>query len=154
GTHPITPEFMLKLGWAAGTAFRNNGHCRVVIGKDTRISGYMFESALEAGLSAAGAQVQLLGPMPTPAIAYLTRPLQAAPGIAITASRNPPYESGNTFFSAEGARLPGRPASETGRRVAAPRRVVEDSQLGKVARREEAWGRYSEFCKSSVPSST
>ena len=154
GSHPITPEFMLKLGWAVGNAFRNNGHCRVVIGKDTRISGYMFESALEAGLSAAGAQVQLLGPMPTPAIAYLTRTFQADAGIVISASHNPYYDNGIKFFSAQGTKLPDTLELEIERLVDSPMELVEPSQLGKVARVEDASGRYIEFCKSSVPTST
>ena len=154
GSHPITPEFMLQLGWAAGNAFRNNGHCRVVIGKDTRISGYMFESALEAGLSAAGAQVQLLGPMPTPAIAYLTRTFQADAGIVISASHNPYYDNGIKFFSAQGTKLPDTLELEIERLVDSPMELVEPSQLGKVARVEDASGRYIEFCKSSVPTST
>ena len=154
GTHPITPEFMLKLGWAAGNAFRNNGHCRVVIGKDTRISGYMFESALEAGLSAAGAQVQLLGPMPTPAIAYLTRTFQADAGIVISASHNPYYDNGIKFFSAQGTKLPDTLEHEIERLVDAPMQLVDADMLGKVARVEDASGRYIEFCKSSVPTST
>lgn len=154
GSHPITPEFMLKLGWAAGNAFRNNGHCRVVIGKDTRISGYMFESALEAGLSAAGAQVQLLGPMPTPAIAYLTRTFQADAGIVISASHNPFHDNGIKFFSSQGTKLPDTLEHEIERLVDAPMELVEPSLLGKVARVEDASGRYIEFCKSSVPTST
>ena len=105
GDAPITPEFMLKLGWAVGTAFRHHGACRVIIGKDTRISGYMFESALEAGLSAAGAQVQLLGPMPTPAIAYLTRTFMADVGIVISASHNPFYDNGIKFFPAASCQI-------------------------------------------------
>ncbi len=154
GTHPITPEFMLKLGWAVGTAFRHDGQCRVVIGKDTRISGYMFESALEAGLSAAGAQVQLLGPMPTPAIAYLTRTFKADAGIVISASHNPYYDNGIKFFSAQGTKLPDTLEHEIERLVDSPMQVVESSALGKVARVEDASGRYIEFCKSSVPTST
>lgn len=98
GQYPITPDFMLKLGWAAGMAFRKQGNCRVLVGKDTRISGYMFESALEAGLSAAGADVMLLGPMPTPAIAYLTRTFHAEAGIVISASHNPHDDNGIKFF--------------------------------------------------------
>src|SRR5690606_32177253 len=143
-----------KLGWAAGKAFRNNGHCRVVIGKDTRISGYMFESALEAGLSAAGAQVQLLGPMPTPAIAYLTRTFQAHAGIVISASHNPHYDNGIKFFSAQGTKLADSLEHEIERLVDSPMELVEASLLGKVARVEDASGRYIEFCKSSVPTST
>lgn len=154
GTHPITPEFVLKLGWAVGTAFRKQGSCRVMIGKDTRISGYMFESALEAGLSAAGAHVQLLGPMPTPAIAYLTRTFQADAGIVISASHNPFYDNGIKFFSADGSKLPDSLELEIERLVDAPMQVVDSAALGKVFRVEDASGRYIEFCKSSVPTST
>ncbi|MEH6566879.1 MAG: phosphoglucosamine mutase [Halopseudomonas sp.] len=154
GASPITPEFMLKLGWAVGTAFKRQGTCRVLIGKDTRISGYMFESALEAGLSAAGAQVQLLGPMPTPAIAYLTRTFMADAGIVISASHNPYYDNGIKFFSGEGSKLPDSLELEIEALVDAPMDVVESAELGKVARVEDASGRYIEFCKSSVPTST
>lgn len=154
GTYPITPEFVLKLGWAVGTAFRRQGECRVMIGKDTRISGYMFESALEAGLSAAGAHVQLLGPMPTPAIAYLTRTFQASAGIVISASHNPFYDNGIKFFSADGSKLPDSLELEIERLVDAPMAVVDSASLGKVFRVEDASGRYIEFCKSSVPTST
>ena len=154
GAHPITPDFMLRLGWATGMAFKHHGQCRVVIGKDTRISGYMFESALEAGLSAAGAQVQLLGPMPTPAIAYLTRTFKADAGIVISASHNPHYDNGIKFFSAQGTKLPDTLEHEIERLVDMPMQVVESRELGKVARVEDASGRYIEFCKSSVPTST
>lgn len=154
GTPPITPEFVLKLGWAIGTAFRKQGECRVVIGKDTRISGYMFESALEAGLSAAGAHVQLLGPMPTPAIAYLTRTFQADAGIVISASHNPFYDNGIKFFSAEGSKLPDELELEIERLVDLPMVVVDSASLGKVSRVDDASGRYIEFCKSSVPANT
>lgn len=154
GSHPITPEFMLKLGWAVGMAFKRQGECRVLIGKDTRISGYMFESALEAGLSAAGAQVQLLGPMPTPAIAYLTRTFQADAGIVISASHNPFFDNGIKFFSVTGSKLPDSLELEIERLVDAPMEVVDSAQLGKVARVEDASGRYIEYCKSSVPTST
>lgn len=154
GDHPITPEFMLKLGWAVGRAFRHDGRCRVVIGKDTRISGYMFESALEAGLSAAGAKVQLLGPMPTPAIAYLTRTFKADAGIVISASHNPYHDNGIKFFSAEGTKLPDSMELEIERLVDLPMEIVDSAELGKVARIEDASGRYIEFCKSSVPTST
>ena len=106
GEHPITPEFMLKLGWAVGRVLAKEGEGKVLIGKDTRISGYMFESALEAGLSAAGVDIHLLGPMPTPAIAYLTRTFHAQAGIVISASHNPFYDNGIKFFSAEGTKLP------------------------------------------------
>jgi len=154
GSSPITPEFMLKLGWAVGTAFKRQGTCRVLIGKDTRISGYMFESALEAGLSAAGAQVQLLGPMPTPAVAYLTRTFMADAGIVISASHNPYYDNGIKFFSGNGSKLPDSLELEIEALVDAPMDVVESAELGKVARVEDASGRYIEFCKSSVPTST
>ncbi|MGD8876048.1 MAG: phosphoglucosamine mutase, partial [Gammaproteobacteria bacterium] len=106
GEYPVTPEFMLKLGWATGRVLGSHRIDRVIIGKDTRISGYMFESALEAGLSAAGVDILLLGPMPTPAVAYLTRTLHACAGIVISASHNPFADNGIKFFSAEGAKLP------------------------------------------------
>ncbi len=154
GEYPITPDFMLKLGWAAGMAFRKMGACRVLVGKDTRISGYMFESALEAGLSAAGADVMLLGPMPTPAIAYLTRTFHAEAGIVISASHNPHDDNGIKFFSGQGTKLPDEIESMIEELMDAPMTVAESSKLGKVSRINDAAGRYIEFCKSSVPSST
>ncbi|KAF0862852.1 phosphoglucosamine mutase [Pseudomonas sp. LD120] len=154
GEFPITPDFMLKLGWAAGMAFRSMGACRVLVGKDTRISGYMFESALEAGLSAAGADVLLLGPMPTPAIAYLTRTFHAEAGIVISASHNPHDDNGIKFFSGQGTKLPDDVELMIEELLDAPMTVVESSKLGKVSRINDASGRYIEFCKSSVPSST
>lgn len=154
GEFPITPDFMLKLGWAAGMAFRKQGKCRILIGKDTRISGYMFESALEAGLSAAGADVLLLGPMPTPAIAYLTRTFHAEAGIVISASHNPHHDNGIKFFSGQGTKLPDEIEQMIEELLDAPMTVVESGQLGKVSRIDDAAGRYIEFCKSSVPSST
>lgn len=154
GQFPITPDFMLKLGWAAGMAFRKQGRCRILIGKDTRISGYMFESALEAGLSAAGADVMLLGPMPTPAIAYLTRTFHAEAGIVISASHNPHHDNGIKFFSGQGTKLPDEVESMIEELLDQPMIVVESAQLGKVSRINDAAGRYIEFCKSSVPSST
>ncbi|MDZ4338418.1 MAG: phosphoglucosamine mutase, partial [Pseudomonas sp.] len=154
GDFPITPEFMLKLGWAAGMAFRKQGKCRILIGKDTRISGYMFESALEAGLSAAGADVMLLGPMPTPAIAYLTRTFHAEAGIVISASHNPHHDNGIKFFSGQGTKLPDEIELMIEELLDQPMTVVESEQLGKVSRINDAAGRYIEFCKSSVPSST
>ena len=154
GDFPITPEFMLKLGWAAGMAFRKQGKCRILIGKDTRISGYMFESALEAGLSAAGADVMLLGPMPTPAIAYLTRTFHAEAGIVISASHNPHHDNGIKFFSGQGTKLPDEIELMIEELLDAPMTVVESEQLGKVSRINDAAGRYIEFCKSSVPTST
>ncbi|WP_339490328.1 phosphoglucosamine mutase [Pseudomonas sp. EL_65y_Pfl2_R95] len=154
GDYPITPEFMLKLGWAAGMAFRKQGVCRILIGKDTRISGYMFESALEAGLSAAGADVMLLGPMPTPAIAYLTRTFHADAGIVISASHNPHDDNGIKFFSGQGTKLPDEVEQLIEDLLDTPMTVVESAKLGKVSRINDAAGRYIEFCKSSVPSST
>ena len=154
GDFPITPEFMLKLGWAAGMAFRKQGKCRILIGNDTRISGYMFESALEAGLSAAGADVMLLGPMPTPAIAYLTRTFHAEAGIVISASHNPHHDNGIKFFSGQGTKLPDEIELMIEELLDQPMTVVESEQLGKVSRINDAAGRYIEFCKSSVPSST
>ena len=154
GDFPITPEFMLKLGWAAGMAFRKQGKCRILIGKDTRISGYMFESALEAGLSAAGADVMLLGPMPTPAIAYLTRTFHAEAGIVISASHNPHHDNDIKFFSGQGTKLPDEIELMIEELLDQPMTVVDSEQLGKVSRINDAAGRYIEFCKSSVPTST
>ena len=130
GSHPITPEFMLKLGWAAGMAFRKQGKCRILIGKDTRISGYMFESALQAGLSAAGADVMLLGPMPTPAVAYLARTFHADAGIVISASHNPHYDNGIKFFSGGGTKLPDSLELMIEELLDMPMTVVESEQLG------------------------
>jgi phosphoglucosamine mutase len=154
GQFPITPDFMLRLGWAAGMAFRHLGACRILVGKDTRISGYMFESALEAGLSAAGADVMLLGPMPTPAIAYLTRTFHAEAGIVISASHNPHYDNGIKFFSGQGTKLPDEIEMMIEELLDTPMTVVESDKLGKVSRINDAAGRYIEFCKSSVPTST
>ncbi|WP_434608364.1 phosphoglucosamine mutase [Pseudomonas sp. R1-7] len=154
GEYPITPDFMLKLGWAAGMAFRKMGACKVLVGKDTRISGYMFESALEAGLTSAGADVMLLGPMPTPAIAYLTRTFQAQAGIVISASHNPHDDNGIKFFSGKGTKLPDDIELMIEELLDAPMTVVESSKIGKVSRINDASGRYIEFCKGSVPAGT
>jgi len=151
GEGVITPEFILKLGWATGKVFEEQGHCKIVIGKDTRISGYMFESALEAGLVAAGADVQLLGPMPTPGIAYLTRTLRANAGIVISASHNPHYDNGIKFFSSEGKKLADEIEHAIEQKMDEPLVVVESSRLGKASRVDDAAGRYIEFCKSTVP---
>ncbi len=151
GEEPITAEFMLRLGWAAGRVLAQNGYGRVLIGKDTRISGYMFESALEAGLSAAGTDILLLGPMPTPAIAYLTRTLHADAGIVISASHNPHYDNGIKFFSAEGTKLPDSVEHAIEAELANPMQTVESDELGKAERIKDAAGRYIEFCKSTVP---
>ena len=154
GEYPITPDFMLKLGWAAGMAFRKMGACKVLVGKDTRISGYMFESALEAGLTSAGADVMLLGPMPTPAIAYLARTFQAEAGIVISASHNPHDDNGIKFFSGKGTKLPDELELMIEELLDTPMTVVESSKIGKVSRINDASGRYIEFCKSSVPTGT
>ena len=152
GEAPITPDFMLKLGWAVGQVFKQKGQrSKVIIGKDTRLSGYMFESALEAGLSAAGVDVRLLGPMPTPAVAYLTRTFRASAGIVISASHNPHHDNGIKFFSAEGTKLPDAVELEIERWLDAPLQVVDSAGLGKAVRVEDAAGRYIEFCKSTVP---
>ncbi len=153
GEHPITAEFMLKLGWAAGKALSSQSCNKVLIGKDTRISGYMFESALEAGLSAAGLNIALLGPMPTPGIAYLTRTLRACAGIVISASHNPYFDNGIKFFSSAGTKLPDELEYKIESMLEAPLETVEAAQLGKAERLVDAAGRYIEFCKSTIASS-
>ena len=153
GKYPITPDFMLKLGWATGRVFAEEGRGFVLVGKDTRISGYMFESALEAGLSAAGVDTRMLGPMPTPGIAYLTRTLRAKAGIVISASHNPYYDNGIKFFSVDGTKLPDELEYKIEHYIDSPMTTVESAQLGKVQRLPDAAGRYIEFCKSTVPSS-
>lgn len=150
GDGPITPEFILHLGWAAGRVFAREGHGQVLIGKDTRISGYMFESALEAGLSAAGMDVRLLGPMPTPAIAYLTRTFHANAGIVISASHNAYFDNGIKFFGPNGHKLPDAIEQEIEKELANPIQTVDSADLGKASRVEDAAGRYIEFCKSTV----
>ena len=151
GKYPITPEFVMKLGWAAGRVLAAEGkRGKVVIGKDTRISGYMFESALEAGLSAAGLDVRLLGPMPTPAIAYLTRTLHAQAGIVISASHNPFYDNGIKFFSAGGCKLPDAVELAIEAELDKPMECVDSAELGKAKRIDDAAGRYIEFCKSTI----
>ena len=151
GRYPMTPEFVLKLGWAAGKVLGNHGRRRVLIGKDTRVSGYMFESALEAGFAAAGVDVRLLGPMPTPAIAYLTRTLRASVGVVISASHNPFDDNGVKFFSSQGEKLPDAIEDEIQELLDHDLKVIDSRQLGKADRIDDAPGRYIEFCKSSVP---
>ncbi len=153
GQGVISADFVLKLGNALGRTLAGSVPHRpvVVIGKDTRISGYMFESALEAGLVAAGADVQLLGPMPTPAVAFLTRTLGADAGIVISASHNPHYDNGIKFFSAEGEKLADDTETAIEAAVDAPFATVESEKLGKAVRTRDAVGRYIEFCKASVP---
>lgn len=150
GEHPINPEFVMKLGWAAGKVFAKGGASKVLIGKDTRISGYMFEAALEAGLSAAGVEAHMLGPMPTPAIAYLTRTLRAQAGIVISASHNPYYDNGIKFFSADGFKLPDEVETRIEAMIEEPMTTVGSAELGRARRVSEATGRYIEFCKSTV----
>ncbi len=151
GEGKITPEFLLKLGWATGRVFGKQAGSRVLIGKDTRISGYMLESALEAGLAAAGVDIHLLGPMPTPGIAYLTRTLRAQAGIVISASHNPHYDNGIKFFSGTGKKLPDEVELEIERALDQEMTTVESEQLGKAFRVSDAAGRYIEFCKGTTP---
>ena len=150
GDGSITPEFVLKLGWAVGRVLAKEQHSKVLIGKDTRISGYMFESALQAGLSAAGVDIYLLGPMPTPAIAYLTRTFHAQAGIVISASHNPYYDNGIKFFSGQGTKLADAIELEIEAMMDQPLETVDSSLLGKAHRVDDAAGRYIEFCKSTI----
>lgn len=150
GTDPITASFMLRLGWAAGRVLARHGRGKVLIGKDTRLSGYMFESALEAGLSAAGVDIELLGPMPTPGVAYLTRTLRAQAGIVISASHNPFQDNGVKFFSADGAKLPDGVELAIEQELDRPMETVDSANLGRARRIGDAVGRYIEFCKSTV----
>ncbi|KAB1991223.1 phosphoglucosamine mutase [Haemophilus parainfluenzae] len=151
GTYPITPDFALKLGWAAGKVLASQGSRTVLIGKDTRISGYMLESALEAGLAAAGLSAAFTGPMPTPAIAYLTRTFRAEAGIVISASHNPYYDNGIKFFSAQGTKLPDHIEEAIEALLEQSMDCVESADLGKASRINDAAGRYIEFCKSTFP---
>ncbi len=151
GEGKITPEFLLKLGWATGRVFGKNGGSKVLIGKDTRISGYMLESALEAGLASAGVDIHLLGPMPTPAIAYLARTLRAQAGIVISASHNPHYDNGIKFFSGSGKKLPDEVELEIERELDKDMTTVESRRLGKAFRVTDAASRYIEFCKGTTP---
>jgi phosphoglucosamine mutase len=158
GEAPITPDFVMRLGYAAGRVLtgldshlEKGAHPAVLIGKDTRISGYMLESALQAGLSAAGVDILLTGPMPTPAVAYLTRALRAQAGIVISASHNPFEDNGIKFFSAEGTKLPDAIEHAIEAALDEPMRVMPSAQLGKARRIDDAAGRYVEFCKSTFP---
>ena len=152
GQYPVTADFMLKLGWAAGRVFAAPDRgTHVLIGKDTRVSGYMFESALEAGLVAAGARVTLLGPMPTPAVAMLTRSQKASAGIVISASHNAYTDNGIKFFDANGAKLSDDVELEIERLLAEPMQTVPSAELGKASRMVDAPGRYVEFCKNTFP---
>jgi phosphoglucosamine mutase len=158
GQHPITPDFVMRLGYAAGRVLAakeqnlaKGARPAVVIGKDTRISGYMLEAALEAGLSAAGVDVLLTGPMPTPAVAYLTRALRAQAGIVISASHNPYFDNGIKFFSSFGAKLGDEIEHAIEAELDKPMQVMESAKLGKARRIDDAAGRYVEFCKSTFP---
>lgn len=152
GEGAIKPDFILKLGWAVGRVLASKNAGKVLIGKDTRISGYMFESALEAGLAAAGIDSLLLGPMPTPAIAYLTRTLHADVGIVISASHNPYQDNGIKFFSAQGTKLSDEVELAIEAELEKDMLCVDSATLGKAQRVKDAAGRYIEFCKSTVPS--
>ena len=156
GQYPITPDFALQLGYAAGKILVAKEQitgvdAAVIIGKDTRISGYMFEAALEAGLAAAGVDTYLAGPMPTPAIAYLTRALRLSAGIVISASHNPYYDNGIKFFNAEGKKLPDHIEAEIEKTMDQPMDCAASDALGKAKRLEDARGRYIEFCKATFP---
>ncbi|QUM79469.1 phosphoglucosamine mutase [Moritella sp. 5] len=151
GVAPITPEFALKLGWAAGKVLAKQGTRKVLIGKDTRISGYMLECALEAGLSAAGLDVAFMGPMPTPAVAYLTRTFRAEAGIVISASHNPYHDNGIKFFSASGTKLPDDVELAIEAQLDKELTCVESAELGKAVRIDDAAGRYIEYCKGTFP---
>ncbi len=151
GKHPMTAEFILKLGWAAGRVLAKQGRGKAVIGKDTRISGYMYESALEAGLSAAGIDCLLTGPMTTPGIAYLTRTMNAQLGIVISASHNPYYDNGIKFFSADGTKLSDEVEWAIEAELENEMVTVDSAELGKAERIKDASGRYIEYCKGTTP---
>ena len=153
GEDKVTPEFVLKLGWAAGRVLGKSGGS-VLIGKDTRISGYMFESALEAGLAASGMNVLLTGPMPTPGIAYLTQTFHARAGIVISASHNPYYDNGIKFFSGTGQKLPDDVELAIEEELDKPMKTINSESIGRARRITDAAGRYVEFCKSSIPMAT
>lgn len=155
GQPPISADWILKLGWAVGkvlTSKAGRARSKVLIGKDTRVSGYLFESALEAGLSSAGVDTLLLGPMPTPGIAYLTRALRVSIGIVISASHNPYYDNGIKFFSAEGTKIPDEMEHLIEKTLELPLETVDSRALGKAVRVQDAEGRCIEFCKSTFPS--
>lgn len=157
GEYPITPDFAMKLGYAAGKvlaakeARRNGEHAGVLIGKDTRISGYMLEAALVAGFTAAGVDVYLTGPLPTPGVAYLTRALRLSAGVVISASHNPYHDNGIKFFSAQGKKLPDEVELAIEAAIDEPQQCVGSGELGKAKRVEDAAGRYIEFCKATFP---
>ena len=149
GQSPMTPDFLLRLGYAAGRVLTGSrgGHPSVLIGKDTRISGYMVEAALEAGFSAAGVDVLLCGPLPTPGVAYLTRALRLSAGVVISASHNPYSDNGIKFFSGDGFKLPDQVEADIERTLEQPIGCNQAAQLGRARRVDDAQGRYVEFCK-------
>lgn len=151
GSAPMTPDFALKLGWAAGRVLARVPNARVLIGKDTRRSGYMFESALEAGFAAAGVESDMLGPIPTPGVAYLTRALRAQAGVVISASHNPHHDNGVKFFGPDGQKLSDSVELEIEALLDEPIECVPSGELGRARRIDDAQGRYIEFCKSSYP---
>jgi len=153
GEYPMTAQVVMKLGWAAGKVLASKGNKEVLIGKDTRISGYLFESALEAGLASAGINSRMLGPMPTPAVAYLTSTFRAAAGIVISASHNPYHDNGLKFFSTDGTKLPDDVELEIEAMMQQDMTTVDSADLGRARRVDDAAGRYIEFCKSTFPSS-
>ena len=151
GTPPMSADFVLRLGRAAGRVLAPQGGGLVLIGKDTRISGYMFESALEAGFAAAGVNIRLLGPMPTPGIAYLTRTLKADLGIVISASHNPYFDNGIKFFDRDGSKLPDKLEEAIEQHLNEPAITRDSSSLGRAKRVDNALELYQDFCASTVP---
>ena len=149
GKPPITADFLLKVGWAVGSVLTENGPASVIIGKDTRVSGYLFESALEAGFLSAGVNVGMLGPMPSPAIAYLTRAYGASAGVVISASHNHFQDNGVKFFSSQGVKLSDKTQKAIERKISTPMVSVDSANIGKAVRHDQALGRYIEFCKST-----
>ncbi len=154
GKAPITADFLLKVGWAVGSVLRESGSASVIIGKDTRVSGYLFESALEAGFLSAGVNVGMLGPMPSPAIAYLTQAFGATAGVVISASHNPYQDNGVKFFSSKGVKLSNDIQQAIEKKISMPMVSVDSAAIGKAKRYEQALGRYIEFCKSTFDKST
>lgn len=155
GVEPITPKTVVHLGWALGKVlYQRYGRGKVLIGKDTRVSGYLLESAMESGLAAAGMDVVLLGPIPTPAIAQLTQSVRGQAGVVISASHNPFYDNGIKFFSAEGFKLDDETEAEIEALMDQPMEMIEPENMGKASRMQGAVGRYAEFCKGTIKSST
>ena len=149
GKAPITADFLLKVGWAVGSVLRESGNASVIIGKDTRVSGYLFESALEAGFLSAGVNVGLLGPMPSPAIAYLTQAFGATAGVVISASHNQFQDNGVKFFSSKGVKLSDEIQKAIEEKISSTMVSVDSASIGKAKRYGQAVGRYIEFCKST-----